>query len=169
MGHHDTAQVCLTGHVITENYHRSPSLRQDFCKQCGAKTITQCQSCKAEILGDYHVEGVFVIGAGEPDPPKHCHKCGKPYPWARRRRWPLFWSRQPQLAVEPSGEGPASRWDRMVLWLKNHPIGNPLLLLVGAGLTWLGFRQRHQADLGHRRPRLIPVATWLSPASSPPT
>jgi len=43
-----TAQVCLNGHLANLSYHDSPEFRQEFCNQCGARTVTQCQSCGIE-------------------------------------------------------------------------------------------------------------------------
>jgi hypothetical protein len=81
MGHYETAQVCLNGHVITDTYISSPSLRQQFCSKCGKETIFQCPSCKANIQGDYRVDGVVSLGRRICPAPAYCHSCGKPYPW----------------------------------------------------------------------------------------
>lgn len=81
MGHYYTAQVCLNGHVITDNYERSPEFRKSFCTKCGQPTITQCSSCHANIQGDYHVDGVVCLRTQEPTAPAYCHNCGNPYPW----------------------------------------------------------------------------------------
>ena len=80
MGHYDVAQVCLNGHVINDNYKSSPEFNQDFCDQCGEKTITECSSCHELIKGEYHIKGVF---GGIPGyiPPSYCHKCGNAFPW----------------------------------------------------------------------------------------
>lgn len=81
MGSYDTQQVCLNGHQITDNYHRSSEFRRPFCNKCGAKTIHQCPNCGTEIKGCYHVEGMLVIGSPTPVP-KFCEKCGTSFPWA---------------------------------------------------------------------------------------
>ncbi|OHD95003.1 MAG: hypothetical protein A2019_03700 [Sulfurimonas sp. GWF2_37_8] len=80
MGYYDVAQVCLNGHVINDNYKSSPEFNQDFCDQCGEKTITECLSCHEPIRGDYHVEGIF---GGTPGytPPSYCYKCGNAFSW----------------------------------------------------------------------------------------
>ncbi|NMF59406.1 DUF2321 domain-containing protein [Pseudanabaena yagii] len=80
MGQHDTQQVCLNGHQITDNYHRSPEFRRKFCSKCGAETIYKCPNCNHEILGDYHVENVVSIGFPTPIP-THCENCGSSFPW----------------------------------------------------------------------------------------
>ena len=84
MGYHDVAQICLNGHVITENAQRSPEFRKKFCDKCGEPTTTQCPKCNAPIQGEYHVEGVVAIGFN-PVAPNFCHECGQPYPWTQRR------------------------------------------------------------------------------------
>jgi len=80
VGQHDSQQVCLNGHQITDNYHRSPEFRRKFCAQCGAETIYKCPSCSHEIKGDYHVEGVVALGFHTPVP-THCENCGSTFPW----------------------------------------------------------------------------------------
>jgi hypothetical protein len=84
MGHHDTAQVCRRGHVITGYYDEYPQFRQKFCDKCGEATITQCQVCSAPIRGGYHHDGP-VIGTSYLKPPDYCHACGKPYPWTESK------------------------------------------------------------------------------------
>lgn len=94
MGYHDVQQVCLNGHQITDNYNRSPQFRRKFCAECGAETIHQCPECKADIPGDYHSDGVVMIGFPTPVP-THCENCGKPFPWADKKL---------NLAAQASGE-----------------------------------------------------------------
>ena len=81
MGYYFIAQVCLNGHVVTDRYEKSPELRKPFCTKCGQPTIIQCPSCNANILGDYHVDGVVWLGTSEPMAHAYCHNCGNPYPW----------------------------------------------------------------------------------------
>ena len=69
------SQVCTSGHLITDSYDLFECERKKFCPKCGAKTITKCQSCGAEILGV--VDGVHAEAAVE----AYCYNCGKPYPW----------------------------------------------------------------------------------------
>lgn len=83
MGHYDQGMVCLNGHGITGHAGSSPEFRKDFCPDCGAKTITNCEACKSGIHGKYIVEG--FIDATRWKPPAHCHNCGKPYPWTQRK------------------------------------------------------------------------------------
>jgi len=85
MGYYDTQQVCLNGHQITANYHRSPEFRNDFCNICGEKTIFTCPKCNSEIRGDHHEDGVCIIGF-RTMVPDYCHKCGTPYPWTEKRK-----------------------------------------------------------------------------------
>ncbi len=82
MSYHDTQQVCLNGHQITDRYNGSPEFRRNFCNICGAKTINKCPNCNHPIKGDYHVDGVVAIGFTTPVP-NHCENCGKTYPWEK--------------------------------------------------------------------------------------
>jgi hypothetical protein len=84
-GYYDTSQICKNGHIITRRYEGRPVHRQDFCARCGEATITQCESCHANIRGDYEVPGVFAIGDNTSPAPSFCHACGKPYPWTTRK------------------------------------------------------------------------------------
>lgn len=70
----DTAQICLKGHLITEYFETFEIERFDYCKDCGAKTITACPECNAKIPGK--IDGKDFSGV-----PSHCSYCGAPYPW----------------------------------------------------------------------------------------
>jgi hypothetical protein len=76
---YDVMQVCMNGHQITAFANSEPLGREDFCQECGKKTIDACQSCKALIRGYLHIPGI-VDCSGVPVP-KHCIKCGKAFPW----------------------------------------------------------------------------------------
>lgn len=82
--YYEVAQVCLNGHVITDQYNSSPELRKKFCGRCGTKTIHQCPNCNENIQGDYIVPGVVAIG-GQPKAPAYCHGCGYAFPWTETR------------------------------------------------------------------------------------
>ncbi|MGF1779802.1 DUF2321 domain-containing protein [Vibrio nomapromontoriensis] len=84
VGYHDTQQVCLNGHQITDNFNSSPQFRKDFCSVCGERTIHQCPECNSGIPGDYHTDGVVAIGFSTPVP-SHCENCGAPYPWTKAK------------------------------------------------------------------------------------
>lgn len=84
MGHYDTAQICLNGHVINANFNEFPTENAAHCSKCGESTITQCPSCKTEIRGSHYVEGVAGFW-GKLRAPACCHKCGKTYPWTEKR------------------------------------------------------------------------------------
>lgn len=99
MGYHDAQQVCLNGHQITDDFHRSPQFRRDFCNKCGAKTIHKCQSCGTDIKGDYHVDGVIAVGFSTPVP-KFCEKCGAKYPWADKLDDDAVTKLDPAVSVE---------------------------------------------------------------------
>ncbi len=85
MGYFDVSQVCLNGHVITRNARRSLQFQKKFCDRCGAETIMACPECKTPIQGEYHAEGVFVLGSTMGPPTGFCSNCGRPYPWTQRR------------------------------------------------------------------------------------
>ena len=82
MGQYKTAQVCVTGHVITGNTGWNET--QDFCDKCGEKTITQCPACNASIRGHYEVPGVFGVDS-DYSPPSFCHSCGATFPWTHAK------------------------------------------------------------------------------------
>jgi len=76
---YDVAQICLNGHVVNSTFQQLPKHSSPFCGQCGAATITQCPSCKADIRG--HLRGVM----GFFRPASYCLNCGKPYPWTESK------------------------------------------------------------------------------------
>lgn len=78
---YDVAQICLNGHEINSAIQRMPQHSKDFCDECGEKTITACPSCNAPIRG-------FCWGGASLtyDVPKHCDKCGKPFPWTEQKK-----------------------------------------------------------------------------------
>lgn len=78
-GTYDTAQICPNGHVSNSRYEDSPELRNDFCPECGEKTLTNCPSCSNLIRGDLRGSG-----PGEYRPKSYCYACGKPFPWTQR-------------------------------------------------------------------------------------
>ena len=73
------AQICLNGHIITENA-TIPENCKDICPKCNEKTITKCPACKADILG-MEISG-SPLGVHN-KPQSHCHECGEPYPWTK--------------------------------------------------------------------------------------
>ena len=99
MDNYDVQQICLNGHQITDEYNRCPEERKDVCDICGAKTLHTCPNCGEIIRGAYY-QSPFINTAirkrvlSNPNfvssfskkkktpLPKHCHKCGTPYPWA---------------------------------------------------------------------------------------
>jgi hypothetical protein len=80
MGYYDMAQVCKNGHPITGYYGRHPDQRKAFCDECGAATVTNCDSCNKPIRGEYHSD-VGVFSTLPYTPHSFCPHCGKPYPW----------------------------------------------------------------------------------------
>ena len=80
MGSYDTAQICLSGHVITSAARQNPELRKEKCKKCGSSTIMACTNCALPIKGYYSVPGVINFSS-KYSKPMFCENCGKPYPW----------------------------------------------------------------------------------------
>lgn len=74
-----TMLVCENGHVLTDRLENSA--RDDkFCDKCGARAISKCPTCNANIRGDIKDSGVLVLGYTTPAP-KYCPECGAPFPW----------------------------------------------------------------------------------------
>lgn len=80
MGEYTIAQICLNGHIITEDIS-DPELLENYCSLCGESTITKCNKCNAPIRGDYYVGGRIAIS--NCTVPKYCYHCGIPYPWTQ--------------------------------------------------------------------------------------
>jgi hypothetical protein len=76
----DVAQVCVNGHVITSMYEFMPEHRQDFCDECGERTITSCLHCATNIKG-----ASFAVLVLNFKVPLFCLNCGKPFPWTEAR------------------------------------------------------------------------------------
>lgn len=85
MGYYDIAQICLNGHVTNESYSKNPQFRQNYCKKCGAKTITKCPNCENDIRGEYHVDGIVCLSTQTLEAPSFCIECGQPYPWTNEK------------------------------------------------------------------------------------
>ena len=82
-GSYDLAQICENGHTITYELREHPEQGQKFCDQCGARTLTRCPQCSAEIRGGYTAQ--WQIGVAWYGPPRFCRDCSKPYPWTQKR------------------------------------------------------------------------------------
>lgn len=80
MGNYHTAQVCLNGHLITGSYEKYPEDRQKFCRDCGAKTITECPSCGNRIHGTVYSDGWIDVCK---EAPAYCVDCGHAFPWTQ--------------------------------------------------------------------------------------
>jgi hypothetical protein len=78
---YDTAQVCLNGHTTNDSTVRFSEFNKNFCKDCGAATITQCPHCNVAIRGRYH--GAMAVAAYQA--PAFCQECGKPFPCTESR------------------------------------------------------------------------------------
>lgn len=81
---YDVMQVCINGHKTTDCLKSFPQHGSVFCPKCGARTISKCEKCGADIPGYYHVTGASSFPG--PTPPTHCAKCGESFPWAGRQR-----------------------------------------------------------------------------------
>ena len=82
MTKYETAQICLNGHIITDETGKGQS--KNFCTDCGEPTIVTCpnEGCNKPILGA-RIEYDPLYGAsriGLYTPPHFCHGCGSPYP-----------------------------------------------------------------------------------------
>lgn len=82
MGYYHIAQVCTNGHLINDSFDSHPESNQSFCSKCGAKTITACPNCGANIRGNYDCD-VFILGATK-TVDSYCYNCGSPYPWTQK-------------------------------------------------------------------------------------
>ena len=83
MGITHVAQVCLNGHLINETYDQHTGSADNYCFQCGAKTITACPNCNTPLRGYYEVEDLVVLGQ-ETQVESYCYHCGSPYPWTEK-------------------------------------------------------------------------------------
>ncbi len=77
MGDHETALICLNGHVISSGIESTPGVASDCCTSCGTRTISECPSWGEPIRGDCRPPVVIRLFTT----PAFCHKCGQPYPW----------------------------------------------------------------------------------------
>lgn len=72
------AGICLNGHTI-DSYSKGD---ENFCTECGSKTVTECPDCKSSIRGrtvlKYLDCGIYLA-------PAYCYNCGKPYPWTQSK------------------------------------------------------------------------------------
>lgn len=80
---YDVAQICLNGHLINDATKENPQHNQQFCDKCGSPTIFNCQKCRAEIRGDYHMEAVLAPSSFEM--PSFCINCGAAFPWTEAK------------------------------------------------------------------------------------
>ncbi|HBG12158.1 MAG TPA: DUF2321 domain-containing protein [Clostridium sp.] len=85
MRYYGNAQVCLNGHMVTPSIELNPNSKENFCSECGSKTITKCPKCEALIRGGYYDDQIpnefYAISEPGLAPDAYCHNCGSPYPW----------------------------------------------------------------------------------------
>lgn len=86
--YHDTAQICLNGHIVNTESDSRPEFNERFCSRCGASVITACPNCGTSIIGTYRHPDVFhtdrfpeLVSVPITKSPRFCSNCGKPYPW----------------------------------------------------------------------------------------
>lgn len=84
MGTYRPAAVCKRGHLVTDDTTRHGEIG-NRCTVCGAPVLRACPVCEHRIRGDYHVEGVAVIGLAPRSPPNFCDGCGAAFPWVDRQ------------------------------------------------------------------------------------
>jgi hypothetical protein len=79
---YDVAQICRTGHVISDCAGSHPEDKKKFCPTCGQPTVMACESCSTPIEG----RDLDSIVIGFPFyAPKFCQECGAPFPWTKAR------------------------------------------------------------------------------------
>lgn len=78
---YDVAQICLNGHEANATTIRMPEKSKPFCSECGERTITVCENCQTAIRGFYWGGGGYRY-----EIPRHCHQCGKSFPWTERKK-----------------------------------------------------------------------------------
>ena len=86
MGQYDSYLVCENGHGVNDSYYKNREFNKKFCTTCGAATFKSCPSCKKDIEGDYHVDGVISFGGGPTPVPDICKHCGKDFPWRSKKK-----------------------------------------------------------------------------------
>ena len=83
-GWYDTAQICLSGHVVNIAVKASPEHSAKFCKVCGESTVTTCADCNTEIRGKHFTKVVWDL-SDRIALPRFCEACGNPYPWTQAK------------------------------------------------------------------------------------
>jgi hypothetical protein len=81
---YDVAQICMNGHMINDACKNKPQYCKKRCPACGEETITTCPHCGAPIPGHYYIARIASIHNNTMH--QCCCECGKPYPWAERRK-----------------------------------------------------------------------------------
>lgn len=85
---YDTAQICLSGHIINLAAQEHPEGNKKFCDKCGEITITHCPNCHHGIRGlkyDQNYVDEPYVDLDECSAPAFCIYCGKPYPWTETK------------------------------------------------------------------------------------
>lgn len=70
-----TAVICKNGHCISSYKEQS---NDNYCSQCGAELICNCQKCHESIRGLLICDISYAFSY---EVPAYCWKCGFPFPW----------------------------------------------------------------------------------------
>jgi hypothetical protein len=102
LGYYFTAQICLSGHLITPRIEQYPERGANFCPKCGNETIRNCRSCSTPIRGAYSPYSNLAPRHNHYSPPNHCHECGAAFPWTEAK---LVAAKEHALELEGLDEG----------------------------------------------------------------
>jgi hypothetical protein len=81
---YDIAQICASGHLANDSWLTHPENNQDFCIECGERTIVRCRDCNWFIRGDRLDTGFATYHPGF-TVPRRCIRCGSAFPWTAER------------------------------------------------------------------------------------
>ena len=79
MAQYDTAQICISGHMVNSSWVHRPHDNAAFCPKCGSATITACPHCNGAIRGRLYYDD--DPGSLNVPVPAFCQACGKAFPW----------------------------------------------------------------------------------------
>jgi len=129
---HCAAQICMSGHV--QHCDGMHFVAKEYCRQCGALCIDQCQHCTEPIRGT-----VVYQSADKYQRPSFCHACGRAYPWLAER---LRTARELLEYDDKLAED-----DRQSLWPDlQYVMSNPKADLVPAKRKLIDFKLAKASD-----------------------
>ena len=79
---YDIGLVCENGHKVNSKATGITEMNAEYCQLCGARSIFACPHCERPIRGFYDGPGPQFLSWSVPN---HCHACGKPYPWTKKK------------------------------------------------------------------------------------